>query len=123
MPEPWEEWWMTERTTEDVYVRHADGMRSTIFVSEGDCTREAKLQAEARAKLAAMAPRMARLLLKLEWVDTSDGEYRERCPSCQCCTTLPPVPGQAGIPFRPHPGEHAADCELVAVLRAAGVRP
>lgn len=65
-------------------------------------------------ELIAQAPAMARLLLKLEWgtLDT--------CPSC----------GGLGvaIPDNPMTGSVAAtgnraDCELVTVLRAAGVLP
>lgn len=75
-----------------------------------------------QAELAACAPEMARLLLELEFVDTSDGEYAERCPSCQGRERLPPD-GRAGLPFRPLPaGKHAADCKLDALLRKAGLR-
>lgn len=59
----------------------------------------------ARARLAAQAPAMARLLLKVEWV-IREGELR-----CTMCGWLKVE------------GEHATDCELAAVLRAAGVLP
>jgi hypothetical protein len=55
-----------------------------------------------RAKLAAAAPDMARLLIEIEW---QGDEVRYRCPSCGGGT----------------PG-HESDCALDAVLRKAGVR-
>lgn len=58
-------------------------------------------EVEARAKLAAAAPEMARLLLELEYVD---GETWAFCPSC----------GSRD--------EHASDCKLMAALRKAGVK-
>ncbi len=56
-----------------------------------------------RAKLAAQAPAMARLLLKIEWNGGAQGDSG-MCPSC----------------FQ-FPTKHAPDCELATVLRAAGV--
>lgn len=48
--------------------------------------------------------RMLDLLLKLEW---AGHDCLFRCPACE----------------NPQARGHASDCELVAVLRAAGVRP
>lgn len=61
-----------------------------------------------RARLAAQAPAMARLLLKLEWSGLVFGDSKT-CPDCYCS--------------RPDGsfGGHAAECELASVLRAAGV--
>jgi len=114
----WEEEWRASLATEATEHLSAVFCGGDQFASVSG---ETNAHEHARAKLIAAAPAMARLLLKLEWVDTSDGEYRERCPACQCCTKLPPD-GRVGIPFRVHPGEHSEDCELVAVLKAAGVR-
>jgi hypothetical protein len=66
-----------------------------------DCT-----EAE-RALLAAQAPAMARLLLELEWA----GHPESTCPAC----------GRHSDGLYGDPPEHAPDCRLVAVLRAAGV--
>lgn len=56
----------------------------------------------ARVRLAAQAPAMARLLLKLQWIDVDRGEG---CPSCGAWKS----------------DGHAADCEIAAVLKVAGV--
>ena len=75
---------------------------------------ESKPEDEARARLAAQAPAMARLLLAMQWSAKGDGLYeRPICPVCGGAKDAPQK-GAAG---------HAPDCELVAVLRAAGVMP
>jgi hypothetical protein len=58
----------------------------------------------ARARLAACAPEMARLLLSIEW----DGVL-----GCPVCSSYPPLTGTAG---------HKQGCALAAVLRKAGVK-
>ncbi len=63
------------------------------------------IEAGSRAPLIAQAPAMARLLLKIEWNGGAQGDSG-MCPSC----------------FQ-FPTEHAPDCELATVLRAAGVLP
>ena len=60
---------------------------------------------EPRAKLIAHAPTMARLLLRLQWIE---GEHCSTCPICAGA-----VEGYG----------HKEGCELAAVLRAAGVLP
>ncbi len=59
----------------------------------------------ARARLAAQAPAMARLLLEIEWSAPIGGE--PACPSCSA--------------FVNNDHRHAPDCEIATVLRAAGV--
>lgn len=63
--------------------------------------------AEARAELAAQAPAMARLLLQLEWKGESSFGSGECCVDC------------GGLKER----GHVKECELVPVLRNAGVIP
>jgi len=65
-----------------------------------------------RARLAAQAPAMARLLLRLQWSGRNQCD-EPQCPSCHGAEW------QHGWPQTGHE-EH---CELAAVLRAAGVRP
>lgn len=57
----------------------------------------------ARAKLAAQAPAMVRLLLAIGSTDMNASNGERMCGACWITN------------------EHAADCPLVAVLRAAGV--
>lgn len=85
---PWEETWTLHHPT-----IHAGRDVVCEVIHDGD----------GRGQLAAQAPAMARLLLKLEWIDVDRGD--DGCPSC-------------GM-FRG--SGHAADCEIVEVLRAAGV--
>lgn len=62
-----------------------------------------------RARLAAQAPAMARLLLEIQWAPSESlpEGVRHFCPACA---------------QRREEG-HAADCELLGVLRAAGALP
>lgn len=61
----------------------------------------------ARAKLAAAAPDLVRVLLAVEWGDDQeDGDY---CPSC-------------GLEKEYYGGRHSEGCALDAALRKAGVR-
>lgn len=61
----------------------------------------------ARARLAAQAPAMARLLLKLEWSNANAQDGATECPDCG----NGPVEG------------HSKTCDLATVLRDAGVLP
>lgn len=77
---------------------------------------------EARARLAAQAPAMARLLLDLQYaISDDDPTCREFCPSCQNRTVGGEIPGQVGRWIVDHGKEHAPHCALIAVLRDAGV--
>ncbi len=96
---PWEETWhMDPNEGAPVITTGPDGFRGTF-------------DEEDAARLAAAAPAMARLLLKLEWL-WREGSERHRCPSCD---------GEATHASKPWRGGHAPDCELATVLRAAGV--
>lgn len=61
-----------------------------------------------RAKLAAAAPAMARLLLELEWAGHDPYADDYACPSCEW------PQGRTK--------EHHPECAWLAVMRAAGVR-
>lgn len=97
-----------------VYVADQEGnpvLRATPIVAMSNLpwTQEAMEDPayhEACAKLAAQAPRMARLLLKLEWADQGSGNS-----SCAICGGDPDYRG------------HGPDCELASVLRDAEVLP
>ncbi len=97
MTKPWEETWTDETIFE---IGDPSIIRGIHDRSDDE-----------RRRLAAQAPAMARLLLKLgaQWGLTDDG-YR-RCASCEA----------EGHAVNPVP--HTPDCELVAVLRSAGVLP
>jgi hypothetical protein len=79
-----------------------------VHWSVGDSDR---VDVESRGRLAACAPEMARLLLKLE--STSCRSDMVECPMCGASE----YSNEPGVPV-----EHDPDCEWVAVLRKAGVR-
>jgi hypothetical protein len=100
----WEETWrQSEAYPGDVF---GDGGGDILF--EGTTSDN---EAHARAKLAAQAPAMARLLLKLQKVVFAVGW--ENVGGCAAC--------HDGSGWTGDPVEHTPDCELAAVLRAAGV--
>lgn len=72
-----------------------------------------KDQAYEVAKLAAAAPAMARLLLRLEWPEPASDSQPVVCHFCR---------REHPDEDRPGPEAHAPDCAWVAVMRAAGVR-
>jgi hypothetical protein len=117
---PWEETWDYHGRVQVPGDGRAHGARLYSDNHEEEWATAWGEDSVARARLAAAAPEMARLLLSLQWVDTSDGEYRERCPVCQNRTRLPPD-GRMGIPLQIHDDRHSDSCALVAVLRKAGV--
>jgi hypothetical protein len=66
---------------------------------------------EARAKLAAEAPLMARMLRSLEWVGDGGGT-----PVCGSCNIAKYGPGLIE-------NEHYPDCAWLALMRRIGERP
>jgi len=66
-----------------------------------------------RARLAATAPDMARLLLSTEWVSTEhdEGSTPDQCASC----------GAFRMDTQSF-GAHEPDCQWLAVMRKAGIR-
>lgn len=69
---------------------------------------------EREARLAAQAPAMARLLLAVQWSGRHPHDGEPCCPSCQIDLIYDDDETHVV-------GPHAPDCELAAVLRAAGV--
>ena len=101
MTRPIDETWRVYNGTagrDDVAL---EGTRDVILESVGACQGFSE-QAEARVRLAATAPTMARLLLSAYPNDS-------QCFACHHTDSDRP--------------NHAADCALVAVLRAAGAIP
>lgn len=114
---PWEETWSVRDDTageHDVHVEWGPDSHGRILAEErpdyGDSL--------GRARLAAAAPEMARLLLEKEWsggdVNYATGSGRMWLPKCLVC---------GGVKAHPQAGSsgHRKDCRLVAVLRKAGV--
>ncbi len=76
------------------------------FFEMGSC-HDGKAAHQARVRLAVQAPSMARLLLDIQWAGRAGpaGDVDGGCPASQ----------------RERPEEHAPDCAIATVLRAAGV--
>lgn len=91
--------------TDDVYC---DALREYVLRGTHAAGVPGYEVADARAKLAAQAPAMARLLRDLEWTG-SLGQGSFGCTLCGVCADWNRDP------------EHREDCALAAVLRAAGV--
>ena len=106
MTKPWEETW--EYVAHYQHIDVPEGGDIGIFVDDRVLDESEK----ARLRLAAQAPAMARLLLEIQW-GGSCMSYGSHCPSCHAFLY---DGGPDELP-------HAADCALVAVLRAAGVLP
>ena len=96
--------------------------QTTVLVPNGnmlvrcDPSRVTHEQTLARAQLAAQAPAMARLLASLQSVPTHDSRYLYECVSCRGGP-------EERADDEPTTIRHAPNCELVAVLMAAGVLP
>lgn len=103
---PWEEAWFVHEDTAgepDVYRSPDPDTLARVLASDGT-----EPEDFARARLAAAAPEMARLLLsRYEKHAENDAGNDSTDWYCLAC-------GRGGLP-------HAPDCRLVAVLRKAGV--
>jgi hypothetical protein len=93
---PWEETWDTDGET--IYLRGEDGERVRPFARVYEPEENGDAWSQERAQLAALAPKMARMLRALEWTLGDDGF--SPCPTCG-----------AGAKT-----EHAADCKLKKLL-------
>jgi hypothetical protein len=111
MKKPHEETWEYEQRIGRVVAHVADDDGSSLAQYRLDVAGSNDV-----GRLAAQAPAMARALLSLEWSTGRDGV--PRCPSC-----LQIQPGWSTTMDinQPKMVGHKTDCELVAVLRAAGV--
>lgn len=130
MTKPHEETWEYRPTREDVVVREPNGDYA-IMDLDHDAEFNPTHILDARGRLAAAAPEMARLLLELEWAG-SEWDYGGSDPCCPCCGERAPM--QVHIPAKRidaytrteardevRYGKHTDNCQLVAVLRKAGV--
>ena len=127
MTRPIDETWTAAEHGVDLI--HPDGMTSGILWSEQERDMGRTLEERdahrafdaARARLAAAAPAMARLLVGLEWgADICIGYDNITALGCPSCGGLQHDPGTRAD-FDHHTVGHDPDCALVAVLRAAGV--
>lgn len=85
-------------------VVRADEERTWLFAA---IPIDAPESGKARARMAAAAPEMLKMLRSLEWSGSDISGYAE-CPSCQ--RTKDPVFNE----------EHRADCAIAALIRKAG---
>lgn len=106
-----EEWWVrnSPACTDDIYCEEA----KYIFTGLRAIGQPGFEDARARARLAAAAPAMARLLLSLEWPEPS---HDSQPTVCHFCRREHPDMDEPG------PDAHTPDCQWLAVMRAAGVR-
>jgi len=108
----WDEEWFSDSGL----VRDPSGRALATFdvpLTEDDPEDPEDPEVDARAKLAAAAPAMARLLLSLEWPEPSHDSQPVVCHFCR---------REHPDEDRPGPEAHAPDCRWLAVMRAAGVR-
>jgi hypothetical protein len=106
---PWEEEWTADGARIDFSKSHYG---SACF--EPDRDDKGREESLTRAKLAAQAPAMARLLMQHEW------EYSEEFQDAICRFCVRGAPGEAEGVERTG---HTSDCPRQNVLRAAGVLP
>ncbi len=112
-PKVWEENWTADCFDGTKLASRTEG-------ADGDFTQERfayfeGVNPEARIRLAAQAPAMARLLYRM---------FRDWSQFCPCCGKGPPeinVPGPDADKWVAK--IHAPDCELTLQLKAAGVLP
>jgi hypothetical protein len=102
---PWEETWMAAEDYDSVHIEGDNEDRLDMRAGRPDSM--------ARCRLAAAAPEMARLLL--------DEMESRTCNWCGQKVDRTEPTGDGG--FRSRPEVHARSCELVGVLRKAGVLP
>ncbi len=72
---------------------------------------------QARARLAACAPEMARLLLLREWTTLVD-EDGEQFVGCGTCSVV----RVQRVGYAPEPGAHHEACGWLALMQKAGIR-
>lgn len=108
----WEETWEADNSASShsgVFIQFRNGVGGRVLAETFNTPRftgyaEPGVMLD-RAKLAAAAPEMARLLLEAQWA--SFGNYGS-CSACPWCASE-------------NNPRHEPDCELVAVLKKAGV--
>lgn len=114
---PHEEEWSVDVTK--VNLQFSDRRPFASFGPDIDMERSRGAQ-EARARLVAQAPAMARQLFKHQYGGLDDCGY----PTCPECDQLDPqYIGQGIDPKDAYRCGHKPDCELARVLRDAGVIP
>jgi len=130
---PWEETWSEcdgvisaqQNTHAEMLESRFPWEQGTNFGAFGDLTEASPFNptsADAdRARLAAAAPEMVRVLLAIEW--SGSDEEGSKCASCGEREYAPPaLYDEAGKYLSYTPGSHSPDCALDAALRKAGVR-
>lgn len=113
---PWEETWhlASDGEVEDQIVANESGWVARFFRW---VTEPAEVVC-ARARLAACAPEMARLLLEAEFAQHPYGEPENGyCPWCEGRSE----PGAHGMTYG-MAGVHRDDCPWLALMKKAGIR-
>lgn len=130
MTKPWEETWVVQRYV--VELADDEGHHIGQFIDDEAEHTNASIDRD-RARLAAAAPDMARLLLAMQWAGCTGSPPGDGCSAaCAECGAEPPsttiVPPHTGINRGDEPlrivhsdGRHESGCEWARVLRKAGV--